>query len=148
MDDSPDPGRIRPGLDDGINRPGVHAADLMAQLLFSKETLDRSLQLPQITGTFGGYGSVGLRSLMLKTKGIAFSGTIGIGIFITSGELIGISGSVGCVIAYVSAGLVIFGVMRSLAEMVSVRPLSGALMDYPHTFVDPALGFAVGVTYW
>jgi amino acid transporter len=32
--------------------------------------------------------------------------------------------------------------------MVSVRPLSGALMDYPHTYVDEALGFAVGVTYW
>jgi Amino acid permease len=38
--------------------------------------------------------------------------------------------------------------MRSLAEMVSVRPLSGALIDFPHTFVDPALGFAVGIMYW
>ncbi|KAI9751513.1 MAG: Cationic amino acid transporter 2 [Lichina confinis] len=38
--------------------------------------------------------------------------------------------------------------MRSLAEMVSVRPVSGALIDYPHTFVDPALGFAVGVSYF
>lgn len=38
--------------------------------------------------------------------------------------------------------------MRCLAEMVSVRPVSGALMDYPTIFVDPALGFAVGVTYW
>ena len=32
--------------------------------------------------------------------------------------------------------------------MVSVRPVSGALMDFPHTFLNPALGFAVGVTYW
>ena len=38
--------------------------------------------------------------------------------------------------------------MRTLAELVSVRPLSGALIDYPHTFVDPALGFAVGIMYW
>lgn len=38
--------------------------------------------------------------------------------------------------------------MRSLAEMVSVRPVAGALLDYPHNFVDEALGFAVGVTYW
>jgi amino acid transporter len=38
--------------------------------------------------------------------------------------------------------------MRSLAEMVSVRPVSGALMDYPSVFVDPALGFAVGCVYW
>lgn len=38
--------------------------------------------------------------------------------------------------------------MRSLAEMASVRPVNGALMDYPHTFVDEALGFAVGIMYW
>jgi len=38
--------------------------------------------------------------------------------------------------------------MRSLAEMVSVRPFSGALLDFPATFIEPALGFAVGVTYW
>ena len=38
--------------------------------------------------------------------------------------------------------------MRSLAEMVSVIPMSGALMEFPHTFVNPALGFAVGMTYW
>ena len=37
--------------------------------------------------------------------------------------------------------------MRSLAELVSVRCVSGALIDYAHTFVDESLGFAVGVTY-
>lgn len=79
---------------------------------------------------------------------IAFSGTIGIGLFITSGELIGLSGSAGCVISFAIAGIIIVAVMRTLAEMVSVRPVSGALIDYPHTFVDPALGFAVGFMYW
>ena len=38
--------------------------------------------------------------------------------------------------------------MRSLAEMASVRPVSGALMDFPGVFVDEALGFAVGFMYW
>ena len=38
--------------------------------------------------------------------------------------------------------------MRSLAEMVSVRPVKGALMDYPDVFVDEALGFTVGIFYW
>jgi amino acid transporter len=54
----------------------------------------------------------------------------------------------GCVLAFIFAGVIIIVVMRSLAEMVSVRPLSGALINYPYTFVDEALGFAVGVTYW
>lgn len=59
-----------------------------------------------------------------------------------------IGGPVGALIAFIFAGLVIFSVMRSLAEMVSVRPVKGAIMDYPDVFVDEALGFAVGITYW
>ncbi|MCJ1379437.1 Cationic amino acid transporter 2 [Xylographa soralifera] len=97
--------------------------------LFEHDRLDRKLKRHHITS-------------------IAFSGTVGVGLFVTSGELIGISGSAGCVVAFAVAGLVIVCVMRTLAELVSVRPLSGALMDYPHTFVDPALGFAVGIMYW
>ena len=38
--------------------------------------------------------------------------------------------------------------MRCLAEMVSVRPVAAPLIDFPHTFVDEALGFTVGVMYW
>ena len=66
----------------------------------------------------------------------------------TSGQFIGISGSAGSTIAFLCAGFIVVGVMRSLAELTSVRPVSGALIDFPHTFVDEALGFAVGVTYW
>ena len=51
-------------------------------------------------------------------------------------------------LAYMFAGLTIFAVMRSLAEMASVRPVSGAIMDYPDVFVDEALGYAVGLMYW
>ncbi|KAI9776857.1 MAG: Cationic amino acid transporter 2 [Geoglossum umbratile] len=97
-------------------------------LLFHKHCLDRALERPQIAG-------------------IAFSGSVGIGFFISSGELIGISGSLGCVISFICAGLIVTAVMRTLAEMVSVRPVSGALIDYPHTFVDHALGFAVGCLF-
>lgn len=68
--------------------------------------------------------------------------------FQSSGEIIALSGPVGILLASLFAGLVIFSVMRSLAEMASVRPVKGALMDYPHTFVDEALGFAVGIMYW
>jgi len=38
--------------------------------------------------------------------------------------------------------------MRCLAEMVSVRPVTAPLIDFPHTFVDEALGFTVGIMYW
>ena len=63
-------------------------------------------------------------------------------------ELIGMAGSPGTMIAYLLTGLIIVGVMRSLAELVSCRPVAGALIDYPDTFVDEALGFSTGVSYW
>src|SRR5437762_2055606 len=97
----------------------------------------------------GAVAGTGLAETYLWGKtGIAFSGTVGAALFVTSGQLIGISGSLGYVVSYICAALIVTGVMRSLAEMVSVRPVSGALMDFPHTFIDPALGFAVGVIYW
>jgi amino acid permease len=54
------------------------------------------------------------------------------GIFVTSGELIGISGSIGCVISYICAAFIIIPVMRTIAELMAIRPNSGALMDYPY----------------
>ena len=54
----------------------------------------------------------------------------------------------GAFLAFIFAGLVILSVMRSLAELVSVRPVKGPIIDYPDVFVDEALGFAVGIMYW
>jgi len=73
---------------------------------------------------------------------------VGIGLFSTSGQIIALGGPVGALLAFFFASLIIFSVMRSLAEMVSVRPVKGAIMDYPTVFVDEALGFAVGLLYW
>jgi len=84
----------------------------------------------------------------LKTAGIAFSGAVGIGIFSTSGEILSLGGPVGALLAFIFAALVVFSVMRCLAEMVSVRPVTAPLIDFPHTFVDEALGFTVGIMYW
>ncbi|KAL8899594.1 MAG: hypothetical protein Q9207_006116, partial [Kuettlingeria erythrocarpa] len=97
--------------------------------VFRKDCLDRKLERHHITG-------------------IAFSAAVGIGIFSTSGEIIALGGPVGALLAFIFAGLVIFSVMRCLAEMVSVRPVTAPLIDFPHTFVDEALGFTVGVMYW
>ena len=80
--------------------------------------------------------------------GIAFSGAVGIGLFQTSGEIIALGGPAGAFIAFVFAGLVIVSVMRCLAEMASVRPVKGPLIDFPNEYVDEALGFTVGVCYW
>lgn len=86
--------------------------------------------------------------MLTHVTGIALSGTIGIGLFINSGEFLGLSGAIGIILAYFFAGLIVMAVMLCLSEMVSVRPVPGAIFEYPKLYVDPALGYAVGFIYW
>ena len=88
------------------------------------------------------------KTARLRQIGIAFSGAVGAGLFLSSGQIIAMGGPGGALLAFLFAGLIIFAVMNTLAEMVSVRPVSGAIMDFPDVFVDEALGFAVGLMYW
>ncbi|KAI4232932.1 MAG: hypothetical protein L6R40_007254 [Gallowayella cf. fulva] len=126
----PDPEALGPpqASDDEKDRGSGILAWLNYEV-FRQDMLDRKLERHHITG-------------------IAFSGAVGIGIFQTSGEIIALGGPVGALLAFIFAGLVIFSVMRCLAEMVSVRPVTAPLIDFPHTFVDEALGFTVGIMYW
>ncbi len=119
--------------------------DRMNHEVFRHDHLDRKLKRHHITGN-----PVGklFEMTCLQTIGIAFSGAVGIGLFQTSGQIIALGGPVGALLAFCFAGLIVISVMRSLAEMVSVRPVKGAIMDYPDVFVDEALGFAVGLLYW
>ena len=85
---------------------------------------------------------------MLNSTGIAISGTIGVGLLVTSGEIIGLAGSLGAVLAYGLAGLIVTTAMLCMNEMASVRPVAGALIDFPRLYFNPALGFATGIAYW
>ena len=122
-------------------------ADTVSDTLFRKDSLDRKLERHHITGHPYPL-AFEVTSMSDRWTGIAFSGAVGIGFFEISSEIIALGGPVGAIIAYIFAGLVILSVLRCIAEMVSVRPVKGPLMDFPHTFVDEALGFAVGIMYW
>jgi amino acid transporter len=39
-------------------------------------------------------------------------------------------------------------VMAALGEMAAWLPLASGFTGYAHRFVDPALGFSLGWTYW
>jgi yeast amino acid transporter len=69
-------------------------------------------------------------------------------LFITAGEVISLAGSLGALLSYLFAGLVVTSVMLGLTEMISIRPVPGALFEFPKIYVDPALGFATGFAYW
>ncbi|KAF1833515.1 hypothetical protein BDW02DRAFT_569955 [Decorospora gaudefroyi] len=92
------------------------------------EHLDRVLSRPQLAG-------------------IGISGCVGAGIFVTSGALIATTGSLGAAVSYVVAGGIVACALYTITEMVACRPLTGALIDLPHTFLDPACGFTVAALY-
>jgi lysine-specific permease len=87
----------------------------------------------------------------LKTRHlsmIAIGGTIGTGLFLASGSIIHTAGPGGAVAAYLIAGVMVFFLMTSLAEMAAFIPITGSFSTYTSRFVDPALGFAIGWNYW
>ncbi|GAQ09012.1 arginine permease [Aspergillus lentulus] len=79
---------------------------------------------------------------------IAIGGTIGTGLFISSGTAIAHAGPVGALIAYIFVGSIVYSVMTSLGEVATYIPIPGAFTSYAARLIDPSLGFAMGWIYW
>lgn len=79
---------------------------------------------------------------------IAFSATIGIGLFLQSGKVIYLIGPGGAVLAYLIMGTVLWSAIASLGEMTAVFPVKGPIIDFPSRFFDESIGFAVGWMAW
>ncbi|KAF7717178.1 Uncharacterized protein PECH_004030 [Penicillium ucsense] len=88
----------------------------------------------------------GMKSRHLQM--IAIGGTIGTGLFISSGTALAHAGPVGSLIAYSFIGSIVFSVMSSLGEVATYIPVAGAFTSYATRLVDPSLGFAMGWIYW
>lgn len=79
---------------------------------------------------------------------IAFSGTIGNGLFLGSGHTLAAAGPGGAILAYVLMGTVFSSVMSSLGEMTALMPVNAPIMEFPRRFLDRGVGFAIGWMYW
>ncbi|CAG8146748.1 unnamed protein product [Penicillium nalgiovense] len=75
---------------------------------------------------------------------IALAGTIGTGLFLTSGRAISRSGPLGAFLGYLVMGCVAGTVTLAMGEMGTLIPLNGGIVRYAEYFVDPALAFANG----
>ncbi|KAG0236691.1 hypothetical protein BGW42_002853 [Actinomortierella wolfii] len=78
---------------------------------------------------------------------IAIGGTIGTGIFLSSGGSVAGAGPLGALISYTIVGTMVYFIVTSLGEMAAYLPLPGAFSTFGARFVDPALGFALGLGY-
>ena len=79
---------------------------------------------------------------------IAIGGAIGTGLIIGTGAALARAGPGAIFISYTFIGFIVFLVMAALGEMAAWLPLSSGFTGYATRFCDPALGFALGWTYW
>ncbi|KAK5732159.1 amino acid transporter [Elasticomyces elasticus] len=79
---------------------------------------------------------------------IAIGGAIGTGLIIGTGTALKTGGPASILISYSIVGIIVYVVMAALGEMATWLPAAGGFVPYATRFVDPALGFSVGYTYW
>ncbi|ODQ66100.1 amino acid permease [Nadsonia fulvescens var. elongata DSM 6958] len=79
---------------------------------------------------------------------IAIGGAVGTGLVIGTGSALSSAGPASILIAYTLVGLAVYMVMCALGEMATYLPLPDGFPGYASRFVDDALGFAVGYSYW
>ncbi|ORY67817.1 amino acid permease/ SLC12A domain-containing protein [Pseudomassariella vexata] len=75
---------------------------------------------------------------------IALAGTIGTGLFLSSGKAISRAGPLGAFLGYSITGGLCAGVVMAISELSALVPLSGGIIRHAEIFVDPALSFANG----
>ncbi|GGF41455.1 GABA permease [Marmoricola endophyticus] len=78
---------------------------------------------------------------------ISIGGTIGAGLFVGSGVVIGDTGPA-ALISFLLAGVLVMLVMRMLGEMAVARPAVGSFYEYARVGLGEWAGFTVGWLYW
>ncbi|KAG9071567.1 hypothetical protein KI688_005779 [Linnemannia hyalina] len=79
---------------------------------------------------------------------IAISGTIGTGLFLTSGATIATAGPGGALLAYVIIGLWLVFVCQAIGEVATLLPLPGAFNAWGGRVFDEALSFQMTYMYF
>lgn len=95
--------------------------------------------------------NVGTLQRKLKSRHVQFlalSGAIGTGLFVGSGQVLSLAGPLSAFISYAVTGFNLFCVINSLGEMAAWLPIPGAVPVFAARYVDPALGFTLGLNYW
>lgn len=70
------------------------------------------------------------------------------GLFVGSGAALASGGPVGLWIGYCLMATMVYSMMVALGEIATLYPVAGAFTHFASRFADPALGFAVGYSYW
>ncbi|KAL6410871.1 hypothetical protein AUP68_07303 [Ilyonectria robusta] len=130
--------------------PDASAKDLGASDMPSKKELDPAAEMRRYSDVENLAGQLeesrefrqGLHQRHIQM--IALAGTIGTGLFLSSGRAIATAGPLGAFLAYSVIGLAVSSVVCGVGEMGALAPLNGGVIRYAELFCDPALAFANG----
>lgn len=78
---------------------------------------------------------------------IAIGGAIGTGLFMGSGRAISLAGP-GLLLVYLIIGIVLFGVMRAMGELLLHNLEYKSFQDFAGDLIGPWASFVIGWTYW
>ncbi|KAI1435018.1 putative amino acid permease [Xylaria sp. CBS 124048] len=90
--------------------------------------------------------------LARKLKGrhlqmIAIGGSIGTGLFVTSGRALEIGGPGSVLLSYLIVGAMLYCTVQALGELTVAFPVAGSFSSYSTRFLHPSWGFAMGWNY-
>ncbi|KAG9125064.1 hypothetical protein FRC07_009114 [Ceratobasidium sp. 392] len=78
----------------------------------------------------------------------ALAGTIGTGLFLSSGKALAEAGPLGAFLGYSIMGIVTAAVAYTASEMSAFSPVSGGFVRHTTKFIDPGLGAVTGWNFW
>ncbi|APA09978.1 hypothetical protein SS1G_05757 [Sclerotinia sclerotiorum 1980 UF-70] len=78
---------------------------------------------------------------------LAIGGSIGTGLFVSSGAALASGGPGSLLLAYILTGGMLYCTVQALGEMAVTFPIAGSFSTFATRFIDPAWGFATGWNY-
>ncbi|KAG8779652.1 hypothetical protein FRC12_023981 [Ceratobasidium sp. 428] len=78
----------------------------------------------------------------------ALAGTIGTGLFLSSGKALAEAGPLGAFLGYSIMGVVTAAVAYTASEMSAFSPETGGFVRHTTKFIDPGLGAVTGWNFW
>ncbi|AGO13701.1 AaceriAGL171Wp [[Ashbya] aceris (nom. inval.)] len=79
---------------------------------------------------------------------IAIGASIGVGLFLTSGNAFAVAGPFGTLLGFSICGTICLATMLSFTELSTLIPVSSGFSGLASRFVEDAFGFALGWSYW
>lgn len=87
----------------------------------------------------------GLESRQIQM--IALGGTIGVGLFMGSASTIQWTGP-SVLLAYITAGIFIYFIMRAMGEMLYLEPNTGSFATFGYKYIHPLAGYLTAWSNW